>query len=270
MRISAVVGQLSPTWDIARNLDTILCFLREETYPADLVVLPEGMVSGYDDTLSGMDQIDGLELNHALDSIAAEVASRHIHLICGSLQPGDGAWWNTAIYFSPTGNRAIYRKVNLATHERARMSPGSALPVLTMDFPARPLTAGIQLCREIRFPEQWHVLARQGAQLIAYLTYAANASEPADVWRSHLISRAAETQRFVVAANVADPATHCPSMIITPRGEALTESVGGSPQVLRATPDLAETSDWYLSQQRADLVAIQYRDGSGITPATLG
>jgi len=78
------------------------------------------------------------------------------------------------------------------------------------------------------------------------------------VWRSHLISRAAETQRFVLAANVADPRQHCPSMIISPRGEVLAETTTTGPATLRAELDLDQVSDWYLSQQRADVIDIRY------------
>jgi predicted amidohydrolase len=130
-----------------------------------------------------------------------------------------------------------------------------------MALPAGEVVAGIQLCREIRFPEQWHCLARQGARLLIYLTYAVNPAEPPGVWRAHLISRAAETQRFVLAANVADPGQHCPTMIVSPRGEVVAEAAPGSTATLRATLDLGRTRDAYLSQQRGDVVSIRYPGG---------
>jgi predicted amidohydrolase len=153
--------------------------------------------------------------------------------------------------------RWTYRKVNLATHERGRLTPGASLPLLRLQHP--PLDIGVQLCRELKYPEQWHVLARSGARVLAYLTYAANRQIAAGVWRSHLISRAAETQRFVLAANVASPDQHCPSMVISPRGEVLAETTTTGAQALHADLDLAEVSDWVLSQQRGDVVGISYQ-----------
>jgi len=97
-----------------------------------------------------------------------------------------------------------------------------------------------------------------GARLLAYLTYAANPRIPSGVWRSHLISRAAETQRFVLAANAAEPDQHCPSMVITPRGEVVAEATTSAPCALHAELDLAEVSDLVLSQQREDVVGISY------------
>jgi hypothetical protein len=50
-------------------------------------------------------------------------------------------------------------------------------------------------------------------------------------------------------------------MIISPRGEVAAELSGDQPGELRATTDLAETPDWYLSQRRRDLVDVRYGAG---------
>ncbi|SDJ25456.1 Carbon-nitrogen hydrolase [Nonomuraea maritima] len=135
-------------------------------------------------------------------------------------------------------------------HERGRLRAGNRLAPLRLPTPAGDVTVGVQLCREIRFPEQWRHLVDAGADVLVYLTYAANPSEPAGVWRSHLISRAAENQRFVLACNVADPLRHCPSMVVSPRGEVLAEAASAAPELLRTTVDVNLTSDWYLGQRR--------------------
>ncbi len=70
------------------------------------------------------------------------------------------------------------------------------------------------------------------------------------MWRAHLISRAAETQRFVLAANVAGPHQHCPTMIVSPRGQVLAEAATGQAEIVRHTIDLAATQDGYLSQRQ--------------------
>jgi predicted amidohydrolase len=152
-------------------------FLDHATGPGDVVVLPEAALSGYDDALSGLDDLDLGELETVTNAVADAVCRRGVHLVCG-------------------------------------------------------------------------------AQIFAYPTYAANPREPAGVWRSHLVSRAAETQRFVVAANVAHPDQHCPSMIISPRGEVLAETSTCHAACLRAELELADVRDDYLSQQRGDVVAL--------------
>lgn len=258
MRLPVVVGQLPISWHPDRNSAQIASFLTALTRPGDLVVLPEAALSGYDDELSGLDRLDLNELAAATDAVA-ECASRlGVHLLCGSLRFVGGAWHNAALYLAPDGRRWSYEKVNLAGHERGRLAAGSALALLPIPYGDATLRVGVQLCREIRYPEQWHVLARSGAHVLAYLTYAANPQQPAGVWRSHLISRAAETQRFVLAANVAHPQQHCPSMIISPRGEVLAEAGSGETVALRLELDLERISDTYLDQQRSDVVAIRY------------
>lgn len=271
-RIQVVAGQLEVDWNPARNGSRVVSFLEAEASPGSLVILPEGALSGYDDELSGLAQLDGRALACAAAQVAAAAVERGVHVVCGSLLREQDAWYNAALYFGPAGERWVYRKVNLATRERGRLAAGAALPVLTLSTtvgsrsgvaPAPRVSVGVQLCRELKYPEQWHVLARRGANVLAYLTCAANPKIAAGVWRSHLISRAAETERFVVAANVAHGAQHCPSVIITPRGEVVAESTGGSAQALHAELDLTEVSDWVLSQQRCDVVAVSYAGSGG-------
>jgi len=94
----------------------------------------------------------------------------------------------------------------------------------------------------------------RGAQAFVYLTNAVNPAVPAGVWSSHLISHAAANQRFVIACNIADPGQHCPSMIVSPRGEILGDLPATQPAVLRAVIDTEDVSDWYLSQRRTDVL----------------
>ena len=105
--------------------------------------------------------------------------------------------------------------------------------------------------------EQWQYLATAGAQASVYLTYAVNPVQLAGVWRSHLISRAAANQRFVISANVADPRQHCASIMISPSGRALAELPAGG-AVLRATIDTNDISNWYLGQRRTDVLDLRY------------
>ena len=258
MQVPVTVAQVPVCWSVPRNTETILAAIGG-TKAGTLLVLPEGALSGYDDRLSGLDELRPGELAQARDAIAAAARRGGVHVVFGTLLPEDGQWWNAAIYCAPDGRPWVYRKVNLATHERGRLAPGSALPTVAITLPAGEVRAGIQLCREIRFPEQWHCLARQGAELLIYLTYAANPAEPPGVWRAHLISRAAETQRFVLAANVAHGGQHCPTMIVSPRGQVLAEAPAGTPATLEHTIDLAGVRDSYLRQQRGDVVSITWR-----------
>ena len=260
--MSVAVAQIPVCWSVEANLNTILATVAA-VEAGTVLVLPEAALSGYDGELSGLDDLSPDEVLNACSVLSDAVHHAGAHLFCGTLLSEAGRWWNAAIYFPPNGDPWIYRKLNLALHERGKLAAGSELPTVAMALPAGQVTAGVQLCREIRFPEQWNCLARQGAKVIVYMTYAANPAQTAGVWRAHLISRAAENQRFVLAANVADVHQHCPSMIISPRGEVLEETTDGDPAILRREIDLADVRGDYLSQQRSDFIAVPAVTASG-------
>ncbi|WJV44462.1 carbon-nitrogen hydrolase family protein [Streptomyces flavofungini] len=260
MKASVAIAQFPLTWDIEANLAAITSLLAD-VKPDEIVVLPEGALSGYGADLSALDHLQPSDLAHAMDRLAERAQRKAIHLFCGTLLFEHGTWSNAALYFAPDGTRWTYRKVNLAMSERGRLAPGAELSTLPLRLAGGPVSLGVQICREIRFPEQWQHLADRGARAFVYLTHAANPSEPAGVWRSHLISRAAENQRFVLAANVADPRQHCPSMVISPRGEVLVEAESDETTVIRTTIDFDEPANWYLGQRRQDLVKLSYREG---------
>jgi predicted amidohydrolase len=265
VKVPVAVVQTPVTWDIEGNVASITA-LMADAQPGEILVLPEAAVSGYDDDLSQLGQVDPDALARGIHHLAELARQKNVHLFCGSLVPHQGAWCNAAIYLSPGDTRWTYRKANLATHERGRLAAGSALPTLALNVNGRTLVIAVQLCREILFPEQWQYLAAAGAQVFVYLTHAANREVPPGVWRSHLISHAAANQRFVIAANVADPDQHCPSMIIGPRGEVLGELPAGKTAVLRAVIDTDVVSDWYLDQRRTDILRLQYLPGTSQGP----
>jgi predicted amidohydrolase len=261
VKVPVAVVQTPVTWNIEGNVATVGELLTD-AQPGEVLVFPEAVVSGYDDDLSQLGSVDPAALAQGIDHLAELARQKSVHLFCGSLVPHQGTWCNAAIYLSPVGTRWTYRKINLATHERGRLAAGSALPTLPLHINGSTLVIAVQLCREILFPEQWQHLAAAGAQVFVYLTHAANRAVPIGVWRSHLISHAAANQRFVIAANVADSDQHCPSMIISPRGEVLAELPAGKTAVLRAVIDTDEVSDWYLGQRRTDILRLQHLPGS--------
>ena len=258
MHIIALVAQFPVSFSIQQNLETIKEILNQAR-PGDLVVLPEGSVSGYSDDLAFLEKIDHLELEAGLDSLRTEARKREIHLWVGACLRKDGNWFNAGIGYGhgPAGEAYIYHKVNLATHERGTFTPGADLPVFQLRMPNGVVTIGVQLCRDVRFPEQWGWLARHGAQIILHLNNAVGNALDQSVWRSHLISRAVEVQRFVISANNAAPEQKCPTIVVAPDGQVVGEIVSEQSGTLRVGLDLSRVSDWYISQCRTDLVAIK-------------
>jgi hypothetical protein len=49
-------------------------------------------------------------------------------------------------------------------------------------------------------------------------------------------------------------------MIVSSSGEVIAEALGSEVVTLRASIDIDDVSNWYLDQQREDVVQITYRD----------
>jgi predicted amidohydrolase len=255
MNITALVAQFPVTLSIQRNLASIDSVLAH-TRAGDFVIFPEGSVSGYSTDPSFLKHIDHHELVTGLQYLRQEAEKRKITVWVGACISQDGKWFNTAHGFSADGQTLIYRKVNLAHHERGVFSAGSDLPVFKLNTPAGEVVVGVQICRELRYPEQWGWLARRGAQIILHLNNAVGDDALQPVWRSHLISRAAETQRFVLSANNAAAKQISPTLAVAPDGNVLEEVVSERMEILRLELDVARVSNWYLDQCRTDVVAI--------------
>lgn len=249
--IQALALQLPVTMNPARNVALMLELAADAPRDA-LIVAPEGVLSGYEPKADLVDRIDRAATEEAIARVAAFVEERSVHLVAGACVFEDGYWRNRSLYFGPGGARGIYNKINLAMSERERFTPGDVLPVI----PASIAPLGAQMCREIRYPEQWRVLAAQGAQVFAYPNNAVGSTIGHELWRAHLISRAAETQRFIVGANNAAPDQTCPTMIVAPSGEVLAQAPIGAIVAIRAELDLSQVTDWVLSQARTDVVDV--------------
>ncbi len=124
----------------------------------------------------------------------------------GSLGERDGdRLFNTSVIFGPDGHeRARYRKIHLfdvttpggqGYHESALFGAGDQ--VVTAE--AGGLCLGLTICYDLRFPELFLALRRQGAQVI-FVPAAFTAETGRDHWEVQLRARAIETQCWIVAA----------------------------------------------------------------------
>ena len=111
---------------------------------------------------------DGSVYSHSLPGRKIDILRAHPR---ACLQV-DGHWRNSTFYFGPEGASWRYDKLNLARSERGDFTPGDALPVHEIQAGGELVRLGVQMCREIRYPEQWRWLATQGAQIIVFVNNA--------------------------------------------------------------------------------------------------
>lgn len=132
---------------------------------ADVVVLPELITSGYmfeapGEAASAAIAPDG----ELLREWAGEAARAGIVLVGGFCELGDdGAVYNSAAVFDPSGLRAVYRKLHLWDREKLVFTPGSEPPPV-IDTPVGRIA--VLICYDLEFPEVTRSVALAGAQLL--------------------------------------------------------------------------------------------------------
>ncbi|MFX1420122.1 MAG: carbon-nitrogen hydrolase family protein [Promethearchaeota archaeon] len=257
MHLSILGAQFPISFNIDENVNEILKIL-EISKENDLVVFPEGSISGYDINLSFLDNIEISKIQNALEMLRNGAINRKIHLWVGSCLFENNQWHNVALGFTPKGETHRYNKVNLATHERNVFAFGTELKIFPLDFNDEKINIGVQICRDLKYPEQWRWLAINKAQIFLHLNNAKTNSSVQSVWKSQLISRASENQRFIISVNTADRNQESPTIVINPKGEILKEIISHETQYFRLEIDLGLVSDWYIKQSRTDLIDIKY------------
>lgn len=243
------VTQLIVTKDIQENLNKVISVLQESTQ-GEWVLFPEGMISGYyPEDENFLSQLNTDAIDKALDTVTQIVKEKNIVCLIGSALKENDTWYNCSIYLSPD-QKIIYRKNNLSILDRNHFSAGNELKVYEQDN----IKFGIEMCRELTFPEQWKLLKKNGAQVIFHIN---NAIKESDKIREQvLVARAFENQVWVCSVNNAASSQTMSSMIIDPSGKVVWQSTPQREEIHTEELDLSLVSTQYLQQERIDLVEV--------------
>jgi predicted amidohydrolase len=259
--------QMTSVDDLAANLASAEALVRDAAERgAELVALPEnfaylrreGRPIPCAQTLEG----------EVVARLRAWARAHRIWLVGGSFPeaiPGDTRVYNTCVCCSPEGEiAAIYRKIHLfdvdlrarggdAYAESSVVAPGDKLALL--DTPFGPV--GLSICYDLRFPELYRELARQGARFLV-VPSAFTPQTGKDHWEVLLRARAIENQAFVLAPaqcgrHSETRSSHGRSLVIDPWGVILAQA---------ADDPCAIVADCSLERQdrvRASLPALEHR-----------
>jgi nitrilase len=212
MRVSVI--QMSPNADKAQNIGQAGALIEAALAAerAELVALPEIWTCLGGNRAAKFAAAETLpppgsgETGGAAYAFLRQMAVRHrIYLHGGSIGELDGdKIYNTSLVFSPDGvELARYRKLHLfdittpdgqGYKESAVYGAGDA--VVTCEVGA--LKLGLAICYDLRFPELFLALRRQGADLIV-LPAAFTLQTGKDHWEVLLRARAIETQCWIAA-----------------------------------------------------------------------
>jgi predicted amidohydrolase len=234
---------------------------------AKVVLLPENFA------LMG-DEADKRALAEDLDAgsgpiarTLAELARAHrVAIVGGGLperSPDPARPYNTCAVYDAEGLlRGRYRKVHLfdvdladgsTYRESASTTPGDAPVVVEVEG----LRIGLSVCYDVRFPELYRALSREGADVLV-VPAAFTLLTGKDHWHVLLRARAIEAQAYVVAAaqwgkHPRHRQTYGKSCIVDPWGEVVAQASEGEGIVL-GTVDPA-----YTARVRASLPALSHR-----------
>jgi predicted amidohydrolase len=135
------------------------------------------------------------------------LAARHrVHIHGGSLLERDGdQFFNTSVAFDRDGREvARYRKIHLfdvvtpdGKEYRESANVGRGSEIVTYQLEGH--LVGCSICYDMRFPELYQALAKQGAEIVV-VPSAFTLQTGKDHWEPLLRARAIETETYVLAA----------------------------------------------------------------------
>jgi predicted amidohydrolase len=236
VQFPSVIGEPLRT---LRNLKKWLGELK--TQPGDWVLLPEMWPSLFQPQQRFKQKLENAMCFHWLKELARE---RAIFLVGSMLEMPGAQAYNSAFIIGPDGElKARYRKIHLfpLSGEHRHFSPGQKNKVIGLS--GKKL--GLAICYDLRFPDLFRRLAKQGASII--LVPSAWPLVRLDHFRTLLKARAIENQCFVVGVNKCGPerdglvfAGH--SMVWDPWGISLGE-LGNRRGILTARIDLSQVQE---------------------------
>jgi predicted amidohydrolase len=202
----AAALQMTSTADVERNLATAERLVEAAaSRGATFAGLPENfaVLRSEGEPVPEAQPLDGPWVGRMADA-----ARRHrLTLLLGSLPekiPGDTRVYNTSVLLGPDGaTLAVYRKIHLFDidlpgmehlKESKAVRPGESLVVADAPFGK----VGLSICYDLRFPELYRALARQGARVLA-VPSAFTDRTGKDHWEVLLRARAIENLAYVFA-----------------------------------------------------------------------
>lgn len=243
------IVQLSVSKEISDNLDRVISVLHNAC-SGEWILFPEGMISGYyPEEESFLSLLDNNAIVRAVNKIEEVVKQKKLNCLIGSVYKVDNQWYNATIFISPN-QKIVYRKVNLSTLDRNHFSAGNELKI----YNENSVSFGIQMCRELVFPEQWKLLKKANAQIIFHINN--SIKETDKVREAVLVARAFENQMWVCSVNNASHPQAMRSMIIDPLGKIIWQSTPQKEEEHIEEINLSLVSNQYIQQERTDLVEI--------------
>lgn len=215
-----------------------------ERTPADVYVLPELAMSGYN--FDGPAQVRRLAepvRGETFRALAAFARRSRAHVAYGFPESAKGGLYNSAALVGPDGLAGVYRKTHLFNREKFFFRPGNT-GFRVFDLPFGRV--GMMVCFDWFFPEAARTLALRGAGLILH---------PSNLVLPHcpeaMVTRCLENRVYAATANRVgtEPGGDGPltyiglSQVVSPRGRVLARLGPSEEGVAMADCDLSAAAD---------------------------
>lgn len=246
MRIA--LAQIQSGTEPGANLKLVKDYTRRAAEAgAGLVLFPEATMCRFGVPLAEVaEPLDG----SWADGVRRIAAGAGVTVVAGMFVPSDdGRVTNTLIASGP-GVDAHYDKIYLydafGFTESRTVAPGHQPVTIEVAGDSGPVTVGLSLCYDIRFPELYVELARRGAQLITVHASWGTGPGKLEQWTLLARARALDTGSFVGAVGQAYPGDEIAalgptgvggSVVASPLGEVI-EAAGPDPSLLVTDVDL--------------------------------
>ncbi len=260
--LRVAIGQHAPTpGDIDRSLLRFETLATQACVSADLLVLPEASLTGYNVPLEIAQSVAVLRDCKTTETIQGICQRSNIAIAYGYIERDGDSLFNSVNVIDSSGTSvAHYRKCHLwgELDRRLFMAGNSLSPVFTLSG----WEVGLLICYDIEFPESVRHLTLQGAELIVAPTAL---MKPWTFVAEHMSRvRAAENQVYFAYANYCGTERDIDyvglSCIVGPDGDDVARA-GSTPTLIQATltkqmiGDIREQVP-YLRDRRPELFSI--------------
>ncbi len=188
-----------------------------------VLVFPECALTGYPPRdMTNSAEVDFAKVHACCDELGRLAILHDMYLIVGSITETAGKHFNSAIIFSPDGERTVYYKRALWGWDKDNFCPGDESCMMVIDG----VKIGIRICFEVRFPEYFRELYLENTDLNIILFY--DVSDWDDMGRYNLIkghirTRAVENVCHTLSVDTIAPYQTAPTGLYDMSGNIVCE-----------------------------------------------
>ena len=193
----------------------------------DLLFFPECALTGYPPRdLPSSSAVDFALVAESCARLRRLSDESGLAFVVGTVAEEAGQIYNRALFLAPGAELRRYDKRALWGWDRENFVPGNRPGIVEY----KGFRIGLRICFEVRFPEYFRELYREGTDLNAVLFYDVSDREDPDRYsliKGHLQTRAVENVCPILSVNATRPFQTAPTAIIGRSGQILAECPRG-------------------------------------------